>query len=192
MAQEHTIARDIVNRLPVGGTILRILAPRGEDPMTGTALSQAVEAKRQRSPYSAMYGLKNYSPQLVCDVTDEKGKPQDRFIATPIGIKVGNVLIALAAEKNPRGPKAGTVDAANERATEAQSRLALAVAEVRKWRDTNDAVEAAHDAGVKHNNKGEEYEAKNDLAYACLIAAHHARAATDADPVLAKMIGGGE
>ena len=113
MAQEHTIARDIVNRLPVGGTILRILAPRGEDPMTGTALSQAVEAQTQKAPFSAMYGLKNYTPQLVSDVTDEKGKPQDRFIATPIGIKVGNVLIALAAEKNPRGAKAGTVEAAH-------------------------------------------------------------------------------
>ena len=113
MAQEHTIARDLINRLPVGGLILRILAPRGEEAMTGAALTAAVEAQTNRAPYSAMYALKNYSPQLVSDVIDDKGRPQDRFTATPIGIKVGNVLIALAEEKAPKAPKAGTVAAAH-------------------------------------------------------------------------------
>lgn len=113
MAQEHTIARDVLSRLPVGALILRILAPRGEEPMTGAALTQAVEAATDKAPFSAMYSLKTYTPQLVSDVIDDKGRPQDRFTATPIGIKVGNVLIALASERAPKAPKAGTVEAAH-------------------------------------------------------------------------------
>lgn len=111
MAQEHTIAKDIHNRLPVGAIILRILAPREGEPMTGAALTVAVEQATEKAPFSAMYALKNYSPQLVSDISDEKGRPQDKFVCTTIGIKVGKVLNDLAAERAPRAPKAGTVDA---------------------------------------------------------------------------------
>ena len=124
MAQEHTIARDIINRLPVGAVILRILAPRGEEPMTGAALTVAVEAATQKAPFSAMYALKNYSPQLVSDMIDEKGRPQDRFTATSVGIKVGNVLLALAAERAPKAPKAGTVEAAHAATSKAKKKTA--------------------------------------------------------------------
>lgn len=66
------------------------------------------------------------------------------------------------------------IDAANERATEAERRLALAVAEVQTWRWSK-----------KPNPTNGEVKQWQ-------LAVINARRATDADPVLAKMIGGGE
>lgn len=98
MAQEHTIAKDLLTRLPVAAIILQILTPRGEDPMPGSQLTQAIAARTEKAPFSAMYALKNYSPPLVSDIIDDKGRPQDRFIATPLGLKVGGVLLKLLDE----------------------------------------------------------------------------------------------
>lgn len=98
MAQEHTIAKDLLTRLPVAAIILQILTPRGEDPMPGSQLTQAIAARTEKAPFSAMYALKNYSPPLVSDIIDDKGRPQDRFIATPLGLKVGGVLLKCLDE----------------------------------------------------------------------------------------------
>ncbi len=68
----------------------------------------------------------------------------------------------------------GVINAANKRATEAERRLALAVAEVRAWR-----------AWAEHPDTYLNDCASQD--YVCI-----ARSATNADPELTKMIGGGE
>lgn len=65
------------------------------------------------------------------------------------------------------------IDAANKRATDAERRLALAAAEVKAWR-----------AWAKHPDTY-----LNDCA--SMDGVFSTRAATNADPVLAKMIGGG-
>jgi hypothetical protein len=101
MAQEHTIAKDLLTRKPTAAIVLQILAPRGEEPMTGAALADAVSARTDKAPFSAMYTLKMYSPALVTDILDDRGRPQDRFICTPLGRKVGDVLWKLRDDDAP-------------------------------------------------------------------------------------------
>ncbi len=72
------------------------------------------------------------------------------------------------------------IDAANQRATDAERRLALAVAEVKAWRCRPPAFTDPQSTFTV---------ADFDAVWDAIV---RAKQATDADPVLAKMIGGGE